>query len=250
MQFDWTTFALEVLNFLVLVWILKHFLYRPVLGVLDARQARFAAEKRQSEEMRTEAAALKSQYEARLEEWEREREQSRRQLEDELARIRASAIENLKKRLADDEVKAHARTEALAASRESALKRDASRDAYRAVAAMLTRLASPDLTKRIAHAFSEDLGTLSDDRRAVLRNAARALGDGAPIEVATAHRLGDPEAALVRDSLSQVAGQSLSITFKEAPELIAGVRASVGECLLHANLADELAFFSAETARG
>ena len=39
MQFDWTTFVLEVLNFLVLLWILKRFLYQPVLDVLDARQA-------------------------------------------------------------------------------------------------------------------------------------------------------------------------------------------------------------------
>ena len=39
MQIDWTTFALEILNFLVLVWILKHFFYQPVLAVLDKRRA-------------------------------------------------------------------------------------------------------------------------------------------------------------------------------------------------------------------
>jgi F-type H+-transporting ATPase subunit b len=249
MQFDWTTFALEVLNFLVLVWILKHFFYRPVLAVLDARQAKFAAEKRQSEQMRSEAAALKTQYEARLAEWERDREQARRRLEEELARIRASATANLKKRLVDDEARARARTEALAASRESILKREALRDAYRAVAAMLERLVSPELTKRIAHVFSEDLAALPDGRRAVLRNAAKALGNEATIEVAAAHRLDDPERTLVSDSLSQTAEQSLRVTFKEAPELIAGVRATVGECVLHANIADELEFFSAEATR-
>ena len=39
MQIDWTTFALEIINFLVLVWILKRFLYRPVLDTLARRRA-------------------------------------------------------------------------------------------------------------------------------------------------------------------------------------------------------------------
>ena len=39
MDFDWTTFALEAVNFLILVWILKHFFYRPVLAVIEARRA-------------------------------------------------------------------------------------------------------------------------------------------------------------------------------------------------------------------
>ena len=33
MAFDWTTFGLEIINFLALLWILKRFLYRPVLAL-------------------------------------------------------------------------------------------------------------------------------------------------------------------------------------------------------------------------
>ena len=39
MELDWTTFALEIINFLVLVWMLKRFLYRPVLATLAERRA-------------------------------------------------------------------------------------------------------------------------------------------------------------------------------------------------------------------
>ena len=38
MEWNWSTFVLEMINFLVLVWILKHFFYRPVLGVIERRQ--------------------------------------------------------------------------------------------------------------------------------------------------------------------------------------------------------------------
>lgn len=51
MRLDWTTLALQLINFAVLVWLLQRFLYRPVLRVIDAR--RQAAEQRYAEAQRT-----------------------------------------------------------------------------------------------------------------------------------------------------------------------------------------------------
>ena len=34
MNIDWTSFSLEIINFLVLVWLLKHFLYKPVMDII------------------------------------------------------------------------------------------------------------------------------------------------------------------------------------------------------------------------
>ena len=39
MHFDWSTFALQTVNFAILVWLLHRFLYRPVLRLVDARRA-------------------------------------------------------------------------------------------------------------------------------------------------------------------------------------------------------------------
>ena len=39
MQLDWSTFILEILNFLILVWILKRFLYKPILTMIAERKA-------------------------------------------------------------------------------------------------------------------------------------------------------------------------------------------------------------------
>jgi F-type H+-transporting ATPase subunit b len=250
MQIDWTTFALEVLNFLVLIWILKHFFYQPVLGVLDERKARIAAEKRQAEQLRDDAAALKRQYEARLADWQREREQSRHRLEQELADLRTAAMDGLRKRLADEEAKARVRSEGLAASRETALRKEASREAYRAAAAMLKRVASPALTASIAQVFCEDLGALPAPQRDALRRAAAALGNDGAVEIAAAHRLDESSRNRVAGAIAHASDRSLRPVFTEAPELVAGLRATVGECLLTANLADELAFFRSDAGAG
>jgi len=39
LELSWSTFLLEIINFLVLVWILKHFLYKPVLDVIARRRS-------------------------------------------------------------------------------------------------------------------------------------------------------------------------------------------------------------------
>lgn len=42
MSIDWFTVLAQAINFLVLVWLLKRFLYRPILEAIDAREARIA----------------------------------------------------------------------------------------------------------------------------------------------------------------------------------------------------------------
>ncbi|MGB5444499.1 MAG: F0F1 ATP synthase subunit B, partial [Psychromonas sp.] len=42
MSIDWFTVLAQIINFLVLVWLLKRFLYQPILDALDARERRIA----------------------------------------------------------------------------------------------------------------------------------------------------------------------------------------------------------------
>ena len=84
MEIDWTTFVLEVVNFLALVWILKRFLYRPVLEVLARRRAGVEQTLEVARQSEVRAAELKSQFENRLADWEREKAALRAGLEAEL----------------------------------------------------------------------------------------------------------------------------------------------------------------------
>lgn len=250
MQFDWTTFILEILNFLILIWILQRLIYRPVLAMLDARQQRIQDETARAERLRDEAETLRQQYEARLSEWSQEREAGRRKLDEELAQLRDAALEDLKQTLVDEEAKLRARNEALTVSRETALVREAAAAAYGQAAAMLQRLASPQLTQSIVAIFLEDLSHLPDGEQSALRKAAAMLIAASAIEITSAHPLDETGRNALILGLSSAAGRELQFSFKEDSGLIAGVRAIVGECQLHANLADELAFFRRQANHG
>lgn len=66
MSFDWTTFALQLINVLILLAILRHFLFRPIAAIIAQRQAQTQAALDQAERARqqAEAATAAAQAEA------------------------------------------------------------------------------------------------------------------------------------------------------------------------------------------
>jgi len=44
MLIDWFTVGAQALNFLILVWLMRRFLYRPILHAIDEREKRIVAE--------------------------------------------------------------------------------------------------------------------------------------------------------------------------------------------------------------
>lgn len=242
MQFDWTTFILEIINFLVLLWLLQRFLYLPVLSMLDSRQQRLRDEMNSAGRLRIEAENLRQQYQQQLAEWEQQQEINRHQLEQELAQLRHDEMANLKQSLADEEAKWQIRNQAAKTAREAAMLREANITAYKQAAAMLQRLASTDLTSAITRIFLEDLQQLTESEQKALYKAAMSKNHPG-IEITSAHPLPENLRLELGQSLLAMTNPQLDIHFINNSELIAGIRIVVGECQLHANLADELSFF-------
>ncbi|ABI60242.1 F0F1 ATP synthase subunit delta [Nitrosomonas eutropha] len=62
MSIDWITVLAQIANFLVLLWLLKRFLYRPILDGIDAREAEIAKRMADAELAQQEAKAAERQY--------------------------------------------------------------------------------------------------------------------------------------------------------------------------------------------
>ena len=106
MEFTWSTFVLEIINFLVLVWILKRFLYKPVLDVIAARRRSVEQQLAQARATADEATALKEQYTGRLKEIEAERRKAREDLARDIDQERARRLADLAETLEREKEKA------------------------------------------------------------------------------------------------------------------------------------------------
>ncbi len=62
MSIDWITVAAQIANFLVLVWLLKRFLYRPILDGIDAREAEISSRMQEAAQAKQQAQAVEAGY--------------------------------------------------------------------------------------------------------------------------------------------------------------------------------------------
>ena len=73
MLIDWFTVIAQVVNFLILVWLLKHFLYRPILDAIDTREKRIAKELADADAKKAEAQKERDAFQRRNEAFDQQR---------------------------------------------------------------------------------------------------------------------------------------------------------------------------------
>lgn len=238
MEFDWTTFALEALNFLVLVWLLKRFFYRPVLAVIEARRAETAKTIADAAAVRREAEGLKEECQARLAGIDQERAAARAKLDEDIAAERARRLASVEMEVNADRQRRQMLEARDRSEREATLEHEALTISTRFASRLLDRLAGPELNAKLVELTLSELDALAPEKLDALRDP------GANIKVVSAYSLDEAQRAAFTQTLGRLAGRALAPEFSEDAVLKAGVCILAGSWVLMANLRDELSFFS------
>ncbi len=242
MEFDWTTFALEIVNFLVLVWILQRFLYQPVMNAITERKA--AIEKTLADARVVEATAqsLKQQYENRMSDWGNDKAKAQAQLARELDAERIRLNNALHVSLEQEHERDRALEQRRAMELRHRLEDDALAEGGRFAARLLSRVACVELEERIRGLLIEDLPQLGDGELQSLRAACQDAD--AKMWITSRYALGEEQRSSLAQALGRVAAKPVVCEFGQDPELISGLRISIGPWVLGCNLQDELKFFA------
>ncbi len=240
MGLDATTFILEIVNFLVLLWLLSHFLYRPVQAAIAMRQQQAEQANRA---LQTERAALQAQQQELQQTRARfdvEREAARQKLSADVAAERTRRLAALNAELEDERAKIQAR--AAAQQSQEARRRDAeaAQRAQNCLRGYLGRLAGPELEQAIIRLFLSDLAALAPDALKALRAAT----SGAAIEVATSFEPTNDERQKVEAGLLAALGTREPRQWSIDPALISGISVRLNGHLLEASLSRALDAFA------
>ncbi len=242
MKFDWTTFALEIINFLVLIWILQRFLYKPVMNAIAKRKAAIEQTLADARMVEATALTLKQQYENRMADWEAERAKAKAQLANEIevdrVRLKSALHASLEQEREKDRALEQRRTMELRQRQEEGALIEGGRFAAR----LLSRVASAELEETIRGLLIEDLPHLGDGELQSLRLACQAAD--AKVKITSRYALGEEQRSSLAQALGRLAAKAVVCEFGQDPELIAGLRISVGPWVLGCNLQDELKFFT------
>ncbi len=242
MGLDWSTFLLEVANFLILVWILKRFLYAPVKAAIERRQKRVEGVLAEAEGRRAEADRMRADYEARVQDWERERAEGRAALERETAAERARRIQEIQQEITRRREQAEILDQRRRQEDTHRTQEEALDLAARFAAKLLGRVADRNLESRLVEMVVEDLASLREEQRQALAGAVREKASG--VRIRSAYPLDDSQRAVLAAALSEAAGAEASCLFDEDADLIAGLRIEAGALIMGATLRDELRFFA------
>ncbi|MCG6967729.1 MAG: F0F1 ATP synthase subunit delta [Chromatiaceae bacterium] len=242
MELSWSTFVLEIINFLVLVWILKRFLYRPVLEVIARRRAGIEKTLADAKALHADAEGLQQQYEGRLADWERERQQARATLARELDAERARRLAELQGALQTERDKAQAADAHRQADAQRKMEQTALAQGARFATRLLQLAAGADTEARLIDLAIGELQDLPDDRISALHNSYGKM-PGA-ILVSSAFAIPDAQRARLEQALRQIIPSDIALQFRQDGALLAGVHIAVGTWALGLNLRDELAGFA------
>lgn len=124
MLIDWFTVAAQAVNFLLLVWLLKRFLYTPIRKAMREREQRIQSDLDQAQEARQDAQEQQQQLRRQREELDDERRQVLEQAREEVRQWKEQAMDQARR---DVETQRAAWNEALEEERRTFARRLTSR---------------------------------------------------------------------------------------------------------------------------
>jgi F-type H+-transporting ATPase subunit b len=235
MEIDWITVSAQIVNFLILVWLLKRFLYQPVIRAMDRREQGIAERLQQAAARERQAGERAAQYREQSATLEHKRdaliEQARQQAERErqalLEEARAAAEEARRRWLQQTEQEKTAFLSSLQQHTVEAVQLIARK--------ALADLADAQLEAQMVRVFIARLATLGDDARAAL------VGDAtAPLRIRSSFTLEDSLRARLSRALHEQLSPDAPVQYEQTQELLCGIELRVAGQRLGWSLADYL----------
>ncbi len=226
MEINWLTIVAQVVNFLILVWLLKRFLYGPIIGAMDAREAQIGARMKDADERSDAAKASTIEYQQRLHELDERREEMLTLATSEATAERERLLTQAREDVSQTESRWH---RALADEQEAflrELRRRAGEQLCRVARQALAELADAELEGQVTETFIRRLEQMPATDREELAEAMRGT-DGEAV-VSSAFELPTESRRALVDAVTQVFDASPQVDFTVTPEVMCGIELRAG----------------------
>ncbi|MEE4379108.1 MAG: hypothetical protein V2J55_16580 [Candidatus Competibacteraceae bacterium] len=226
MQIDWITVSAQIINFLVLIYLLKRFLYRPVMDAMAKREQRIAdrlleAQQRESEasqamqQFRDQQQAIEQQRDELLEQAQRDVEQQRQALMTEARQSVEQSRHQWQREIAREK-----------GAFLKAIRRQTGHAVLRGLRRVLADMADSSLEERMAQVWVKRLNNLDNEAREQLISVL--VGGSEPVQIITTFETTDAVRSLLAKTLSELAGTAVDVYFEPGLDAVCGVELQIG----------------------
>jgi F-type H+-transporting ATPase subunit b len=237
-QIDYFTIVAQIINFLVLVFLLRHFLYRPVIKTMDEREQKMVSRLKEAEQ--------------KIREAEQETETLRRmkqELQDKRQEMLAKVTEEVRVLKSDLTEKARAEVEASTADWYASIERQkesiltelrlrTGEEVYAISSRALQDLANEKLEAQIIDTFIRRLREMGETEKEKVKEFFKTTSP--PITVRSTFEISDETRQVIEEIIRNLAGNEVKIKFETSLELISGIEMSTPDTRIGWNIASYL----------
>lgn len=236
MGFSLTTFLFEIVNFLVLVWILGKLIYRPLQRSLVERRAALAGREQAAADQLKAAETLALEAKSQTEQIEELRQRTMREATEQAAEERARLLAEAREDAAAERTRAERMVDAERATAHAWVREVAVRHAADVAGRMLVQLAPQAVEGALLDMLVDEIGRRGD----ALREAA---GEVTDVSVTGARMPNTDAVERLRQALAGALGRAPRLTLHEDGALGGGLVVRVAGTVLDASIAGELDAF-------
>lgn len=225
MLIDWFTVIAQALNFLILVWLLKRLLYKPILNALDAREKRIAAELANADAKKAEAQKEQDEFKRKNEEFDQQRSALLNKARDEVKAERQRLMDEARKAAADLSSKLQETLKNDKRNLNQEISRRTRQEVFAISRKVLADLAGTSLEERMVDVFVRRLRELNDTEKGQL--VSEFSSSSGQIIVHTTFDLPAAQRDSIEGAVKETLGKEAQIRFETAPDLISGIELTV-----------------------
>ena len=224
MKINWFTVIAQVINFLILVWLLKKFLYKPVLEAIDAREKKIVARLEDAKKKKDEAKKEQEDFAEKNKQFDAQKKEL-------MDKAIADANVQKDKLMADAKAAVDAlqtKQQKSLADMQATLKRDLAQktqqEVFRISRKVLTDLSSVDLEEQTTKLFISRLEQLTPEEKQAFIDAFKK--DTKSVLIQTSFELHKKQQTAIKKAVDEILGKETEFEFKTAHEIISGIELS------------------------
>jgi len=221
MKIDWFTVIAQIINFIILIWLLKRFLYKPILQAIDERENKIAAQIKDAESKDAMAKKEQAEFAKKNETFDQEK----KGLMDKAVAETNKEKEQLLEAARNEATALRSKLDNSLKEMQENLNRDIAQKTQQEVFAIarktLADLASLSLEEQSANIFIKRIHDLKKEEKQQFIEAFKAGSNS--ILVQSAFDLPKKQQTDIQSAVNEILGTKTQFQFKTAPEIISGI---------------------------
>jgi F-type H+-transporting ATPase subunit b len=224
MQINWFTVIAQVVNFLILVWLLRRFLYKPILDAIDERENKITSQLNEAEVKRAEAIKAKGEFIQKNELFDQQKDERMNSVLNEVKDTKHKLLEEARNEANTLRKKLEATYKDMQESAHGEIAKMTQQEVFAIVRKTLADLSSVSLEEQSTLVFISKLKDLNEEER---KQFIEAFNTEDPyILVQSTFDLHEQMQSDIVTILNEILGVEANIQFKTSPDLISGIELS------------------------